>query len=71
MNELIEKGNETWKYTGESSDICFCLSDCKETDCHRNKKSEFYKKVVSENHFVSMADMSWNCGDYRGKEEEE
>ena len=71
MNELIEKENRTWKYTGSSHDICFCLADCEETDCHRNKKSEFYKKVVSGNHFISMADMSWNCGDYRGEKEEE
>ena len=70
MNELIEKENKTWKYTGVSSDICFCLSDCEETDCHRNKKSEFYKKAVSENHLVSMANMSWDCGDYRSEKSE-
>ena len=62
--ELRTKEYHTWKYTGASSDICFCLADCADTSCHRNKESEFCKKSMEQSP-VSMGDLSWSCDDYR------
>ncbi len=67
MNKLIEEEHRTWKYAGASSDICFCLADCAEISCHRNKDSEFCKKSMKQSP-VSMGNLSWSCDDYRSKE---
>ena len=57
----------SWKSKSYSFDICFCSAACKNIDCHRNKKSEHYHKMLKQcfDGIHSECDFGVECNDRR------
>lgn len=50
-----------------SWDISFCMSDCKNTLCARNKNSKLYKRMIQNSYkgIHSETDFHGRCNNYK------
>lgn len=60
--------NNSYLYTGKSTDISFCLSGCSRTECKRNINGVFYKKYSSslpDYEVSTYCDYGYYCSDFK------
>ena len=56
-----------YKIKSYSSDICFCYSDCSNTDCDRNMNGWLFNATKERNVYCSMSNFSDKCTSYKEK----
>ena len=56
-----------YKIKSCSSDICFCYSDCNNTDCDRNMNGWLFNTAKERNVYCSTSNFSDKCTSYKEK----
>ena len=62
---------DDYKIKSYSSDICFCYSDCNNTDCDRNMDGWLFnaaKKRQGDLFYYSTCNFGDKCSSYKGKD---